>query len=78
MNDLIAATTAPGQPGCSLTRFTEALRRGTPMPHPTDCEMQALDRYFLPAAEALIAEAMASAHVTFEHVANADLSNGIP
>ena len=78
MNDLIAATTAPDKPGCSLTRFTEAMRRGAPMPHPTDREIRALNRYFLPAAEALIAEAMATAHVTFEHVANADLSDGIP
>ena len=78
MNDLIAATTAPDEPGCSLTRYTEALRRGTPMPHPTDCEILALDRYFLQAAEALIAEAMSTAHVTFEQIANADLSNGIP
>ena len=78
MNDLIAATTAPGQPGCSLTRFTEAVRQGTPMPHPTDREIRALERDFVPAAEALIAEAMTTAHVTLEHVANADLSNGIP
>lgn len=78
MNDLIAATTAPDKPGCSLTRFTEAVRRGTPIPQPTDREIRALDRYFLPAAEALVAEAMTTAHVTFEHVANADLSNGIP
>ena len=78
MNDLIAATTTPDHPACSLTKFTEAVRRDNPLPDPTEHEMEALDLFFRPAAEALIAEAKATAHVSDEHIDNADLGKGIP
>ena len=78
MNNLIADTTTSDHPASSLTRFTQAVRQDNPMPDPTDREMQALDLYFRPAAEALIAESRTTAQVTDEYVENTDLSKGIP
>ena len=78
MNDIIAGTASQHDASCSLTRYTEAIRQDKPVPFPTDGELQALGLHFQPAAEALIAEAMAIAKVTNEQIEDADLSQGIP
>ena len=38
MEDLLSATAEPDGQGCTLTRFSEAYRRGDIVPDPTDAE----------------------------------------
>ena len=63
VENLLAATMEP-EGGCSLARFTEAWRRGGVVPDPTEAERQALTLRLAPAANALVAEALARAGAT--------------
>ena len=68
MEHLLAATTEPDGQGCSLTRFTEACRRGGIVPDPTEPERQAIGLHLAPAVNALIAEALARSGATREDI----------
>ena len=68
MAHLLAATTEPDGQGCSLTRFTEAYRRGDIIPDPTEPERQAIGLHLAPAVNALIAEALARSGATREDI----------
>ena len=60
VENLLAATMEP-EGGCSLTRFTEAWRRGGVVPDPTETEWQAMTLHLTPAVIALIEEALSRA-----------------
>ena len=68
MEHLLAATTEPDGQGCSLTRFTEACRRGDIIPDPTEPERQAIGLHLAPAVNTLIAEALARSGATREDI----------
>ena len=59
MEDLLSATADPDGQGCTLTRFSEAYRRGDIVPDPTDAERGAIGRHLVPAVNTLIAESLA-------------------
>ena len=67
VESLLAATMGP-EGGCSLTRFTEAWRRGGVVPDPTEAEWQAMTRHLAPAVRALVTEALARAGATREEL----------
>ena len=67
VENLLAATMGP-EGGCSLTRFTEAWRRGSIVPDPTEAERQALTHHLAPAVGALVAEALARSGATREEL----------
>ena len=67
VENLLAATMEP-EGRCSLTRFTEAWRRGTIVPDPTEAERQAMTRHLAPAVGALVAEALARSGATREEL----------
>ena len=58
MEALLAATAGPDGEGCTLTRFTEAFRRGDVVPDPLEQEREALGLFLVPAVNALIDEAL--------------------
>ena len=64
VESLLDATKGPGGNGCSLTRFTEAWRRGDFSPDPTETEWQAMARHLAPAVNALVTEALARSGAT--------------
>ena len=66
MENLLAATVRRDGSGCSLTRFTEARRRGNFAPDPTEAEWQAMTLHLAPAVGALITEALARSGATKE------------
>ena len=66
MENLLAATRGPYEHGCTLTRFTEAFRRGDIVPDPTTQEREALSLYLVPAVNALMDEALARSGATRE------------
>ena len=68
VESLLAATKGPDGTGCSLTRFTEAWRRGGVVPDPTEAERQAMNRHLAPAVGALVTEALARAGATREEL----------
>ena len=67
MESLLAATKGPDG-GCSLTRFTEAWRRGGIVPDPTEAEWQAMNLHLAPAVGALVTEALARSGATRDDV----------
>ena len=64
LENLLAATGVPDGSRCSLTRFTEAWRRGAIVPDPTETEWQALTLHLAPAVGALVTEALARSGAT--------------
>ena len=68
MEALLAATAGPDGQGCSLTRLTEAWRRGDIVPDPREQEMKALSLHLVPAVNALIEEALARAGVARDNM----------
>lgn len=52
--------------GCSLTRLTEAFRRGDTVPDPTGPERQAIGLHLVPTVNMLIEEALARSGATRE------------
>ena len=68
MENLLAATKGPDGSGCSLTRFTEAWRRGNIVPNPTEAEWQAMTMHLAPAVNALVTEALARSGATREEL----------
>ncbi len=64
VENLLAATKGPNGSRCSLTRFTEAWRRGGVVPDPTETEWQAMTRHLAPAVNALIEEALTRAEAS--------------
>ena len=66
--NLLAATTGLDGSGCSLTRFTEAWRRGDIVPDPTEAEWQAMTLHLAPAVNALVTEALARSGATWEEL----------
>lgn len=67
VENLLAATMGP-EGGCSLTRFTEAWRRGAIVPDPTEAERQAMTMHLAPAVNALVTEALARSGATREEL----------
>lgn len=63
----MAATMEP-EGVCSLTRFTEAWRRGGVVPDPTEAEWEAMTLHLAPAVGALVTEALARAGTTREEL----------
>ena len=63
---LLEATRGPDGHECTLTRFTEAYRRGNVVPDPTEQEQEALSLYLVPAVNTLIDEALARSGATRE------------
>ena len=61
---LLGSTRGPDGHGCTLTRFTEAFRRGDIVPDPTEQEREAIALCLVPAVNALIDEALAQAGAT--------------
>ena len=68
MENLLEATRGPDGHGCTLTRFTEAFRRGYIVPDPTEQEREALSHYLVPAVKALIDEALNRSGATREDI----------
>ena len=66
MDALLAATAGSDGQGCTLTRLTEAWRRGEIVPDPTEVELKAISAHLAPAVNALIDEALARSGVTRE------------
>ena len=66
VESLLAATLGPDGSGCSLTRFTEAWRRGDIAPDATETEWQAMALHLAPAVGALVTEALARSGATRE------------
>ena len=66
MEALLAATRVAGGEGCSLTRLSEAFRRGDIIPDPTDAELKALELHLVPAVNSLVAEGLARSGATTE------------
>ena len=64
MEDLLAATTRPDRPECSLTGFSEAYRWHEEPPELSEPEWESVRRYLTPAVDALIAEALARSGAT--------------
>ena len=67
MESLLAATMDPDG-RCSLTRFTEAWRRGGVVPDPTEAEWQAMTLHLAPAVGALVTEALARSGASREEL----------
>ena len=67
VESLLGATIGP-EGRCSLTRFTEAWRRGGIVPDPMEAEWQAMTLHLAPAVEALITEALARSGATREEL----------
>ena len=63
VESLLGATMGP-EWRCSLTRFTEAWRRGGVVPDPTEAERQAMTLHLAPAVNALVVEALARSGAT--------------
>ena len=63
---LLNATRGPDGHRCTLTRLTEAWRRGDIVPDPTEQEQQAIGVYLVPAVNVLINEALTRAGATRE------------
>ena len=68
MESLLATTRKPDGTRCTLTKFTEAWRRGEIVPDPTKSEWQALTLYLAPAVNALIDEALVRSGGTREDI----------
>ena len=68
VENLLAATEGPDGTGCSLTRFTEAWRRGNIVPDPTESERRAMTLHLAPAVGTLIAEALVRSGATSEDI----------
>ena len=68
VESLLAATVGSDGTGCSLTRFTEAWRRGGFAPDPTAAEWQATNLRLAPTVNALVTEALARSGVTREEL----------
>ena len=66
MENLLAATAELDGQGCSLTRLTEAFRRGSIVPNPTEQEISAISFHLIPAVHVLIDEALARSGATRE------------
>lgn len=66
MEALLTATAGPGGQGSSLTRLSEAYRRGDIVPDPAEPEWQAIRLHLVPAVNVLITEALARAGATRE------------
>ena len=64
VDNLLAATEGPEGSRCSLTRFTEAWRRGGFASDPTEEEWQAMTLHLAPAVGALVTEALARSGAT--------------
>ena len=64
MESLLEATRVPDGRGCTLTRFTEAFRRGDIVPDPTETEREAMAKHLVPAVNSLIDEALARSGLT--------------
>ena len=58
VENLLAAAARPDGPGCSLTAFSEAHRRGAPYPDMSEGGLEAVRRWIRPATRALITEAL--------------------
>ena len=65
---LLTATMGPDGRGCSLTRSTEAWRRGEIVPDPTEAERQAMALHLVPAVNALVTEALVRSGATREEL----------
>ena len=63
---LLNASRGPDGHGCTLTRLTEAWRRGDIVPDPAEQEQQAIGVYLMPAVNVLINEALTRAGATRE------------
>ena len=61
---LLEATKGPDGHGCTLTKFTEAFRRGDIVPDATEQEREAISLYLVPAVNALIEEALSRSGAT--------------
>ena len=68
MEALLASTREANGEGCSLTRLSEAYRRGDIIPDPTEPERRAMRLHLVPAVNALIAEALARSGATREDI----------
>ena len=66
MEALLATTRGSDGRSCTLTRFTEAYRRGHVVPDPTEQERVALSRFLAPAVNGLIDEALSRSGATRE------------
>ncbi len=64
MEELLRGTAGPDGPGCRLTGFSEAFRRGDVMPDLTGPEQESVGRHLAPAVNILIEEALARAGST--------------
>ena len=64
VENLLAATVRRDGSGCSLTRFTEARRRGDFASDPQEAERQAMTLHLAPAVNALVTEALARSGAT--------------
>ena len=73
---LLNATRGPDGHGCTLTRLTEAWRRGDIVPDPTEQEQQAIGVYLVPAVNVLINEALTRAAVTREDMREERIRQG--
>ena len=78
MEDLLAATTGPEGPGCSLTAFSEAYRRHEAAPELNEPEWEAVQRCLAPALDALITEALARSGTTREDLRRERRGGGEP
>ena len=67
VESLLGATMGP-EGRCTLTRFTEAWRRGNIVPDPTEAERQAMTLHLAPAVNALVTEALARSGATREEL----------
>ena len=68
MEELLSGTAEPDGPGCRLTAFSEAFRRGDLMPELSGPEQEAVGRHLAPAVNMLITEALARSGGTREDI----------
>ena len=66
MEELLRATAEPDRLGCRLTALSEAYRRGDIIPCLSDSQMEATKRHLVPAANALMTEALHRCGATLE------------
>ena len=78
MENLLAATAELDGQGCSLTRLTEAFRRGSIVPNPTEQEIRAISLHLMPAVNVLIDEALARSGATREDLQQERTRRGGP
>ena len=78
MEELLRATTEPDGRRCRLTEISEAHRRGDIEPDLSDSDLEAVERYLLPAVNALITEALARCGATREHIEQEKLRRRSP